>query len=184
MASASPSTPTRAPRKELGLQSRETDFYSKWLLLHALGPFLGPHERQFIADADQEDPTKLRRSFLNAISYLCDIERGGKTVTAAALQRLPLSNFLWLAANENVRKEVFDFVENILFNELSNVSAENRADVEKSILHSAVKLARQRMESYRLQVRNLCQKCCPLLQEDKDDESGIRYLSPMVTARE
>ena len=125
--------------------TEDIELYRRLLLLHLLGPFRGDHiERQFKENASKSSTDELRRSFLGGISYLCDIEKGGATVTAAALQKLPFSNFLWLAANEGVRPSVEHFVRSVL-DRLKGITSDTREEVEMRILNDAVDLASQRM---------------------------------------
>jgi hypothetical protein len=137
----------------------EMHLYPRLLLLQLLSPFRGDYvERQFKENTDKSSPEELRRYFLECISYLCDTEKGGATVTAAGLQKLPLSNFLWLAANEGVRLNVKEFVESVL-GELKDVTPNNRKSKEMLILRDAVNLASQRLEFYRAKMVELSKKC-------------------------
>lgn len=115
----------QAPRAVATQGAREyTAFYAEqiipdivtrlypWLaLFEALAKFKdGPQRR---ADSNDEI-CEARRDFLDLFAYLCDAQKGGASVTAAALQRLPLSNILCLAANEGIHRELKIYAENIL----------------------------------------------------------------------
>ena len=154
--------------------SEEHDIYQRLLLLHFLGPFHGKYsERQFKETNSKYSVVELRRSFLESISYLCDIEKGGATVTSAALQKLLYSNILWLGANEGIRPNIERFVQSVL-DRVKDINHENRETVEKSILHDAVKLAHQRMEFYRIKMVKFSKECRALLKETGLDSQGGR----------
>jgi hypothetical protein len=81
------------------------------VLFHALAKF---KDRQKSRHESTDTICEARRNFLDSFAYLCDVEKGGKTVTATALQSLVESDFLWLAANERIRDDILGYAMAIL----------------------------------------------------------------------
>lgn len=157
--------------------TEENDLYPRLLLLQLLSPFLGTHiERQFKQNDSKSSSDELRRSFLECISYLCDYEKGGATVTAAALQKLDYSNFLWLASNEGVKPNVEEFVLWVL-ERLKDITPDTQESIKRDILRRAVKLAAQRMEFYRTKMVEFSKRCRTLLKAMDSDIQGDRISS-------
>ncbi|KAI1334505.1 hypothetical protein F5Y15DRAFT_287442 [Xylariaceae sp. FL0016] len=74
-------------------------FYPRLLLYATLAGYKSTSEPR---QPSSDDSSEIRRKFLDSFAYLCDYKKGGATVTAAALQKLPCGNILWLAANEGI----------------------------------------------------------------------------------
>lgn len=83
----------------------EVDFYPKWNLFKALGDF---HEEKSRVDdlgiAEDDDSTSdqelLLQGYLNGVAYLCDVEKGGNTVTATGLDK---KGVLYIATNNGTK---------------------------------------------------------------------------------
>ena len=90
-------------------------FYEPVLLLHALDPIRGDRIKAS-ADHIPTSPNiqKIRRDFVNAITYICAYQKGSPYVTAAALERAPEGVRVWLAANANIAGFVVDFLRGVL----------------------------------------------------------------------
>ena len=154
----------------------EMELYPRLLLLHLLSSFRGDNvERQSDESATKSSLDEQRRDFLNGISYLCDIEKGGGTVTAAPLQKLTFSNFLWLAANQGVSLHIERFIRFVL-DELKDMNSHNRESKEMMIFHDAVNLASRRMQFYRTTMAIFSQECQKPLNEMVFDVQGERFL--------
>ena len=90
-------------------------FYEPLLLLDALGEVRGQRIKpEAVEDTTYTNITKHRRSFADGIAYICSYQRGPDWVTAVALERLPGTIRVWLTANEDIKSEVFEFLEGIL----------------------------------------------------------------------
>ncbi|KAH7074887.1 hypothetical protein BKA63DRAFT_324194 [Paraphoma chrysanthemicola] len=109
-----------------------------------------------------------RRDFLDSFAYLCDTEKGGKTVTATALQSLSESDLLWLAANEGVRDDVYSYAKTLL-QALKTVSSVTVDMVKSRIFSLAVEKCRPRNRFYRDKVQKLATNCRMQLRESADD---------------
>lgn len=164
-----PNAPTDSKDLPLPLYP-DISFYLKLLLLSVVTPYTGTHtERE---DASNS-PTKLRQEFLDKFAYLCDVEKGGATVTAAAIrktQKQVSSNELWLAANEGIRPEVHDFAKRTLAL-LKTTSEINRALVEEVILRDAIETGIKRIEFYckmMIAFEKICRNKVQISRQDSD----------------
>ncbi|KAH7014572.1 uncharacterized protein B0I36DRAFT_255249 [Microdochium trichocladiopsis] len=96
-----------------------------------------------------------RRDFLDAFAYLCDVEKGGATVTAAALEQLEHSNFLWLAANEGISQDVKAYAETLL----RGLQQPHFQGLEEWIFRQAVTKCAPRIETYQQGVKHHATAC-------------------------
>lgn len=147
-----------APRAMLngsaGLEENEVTLHKYLNLLHCLDEFQGQGriDREDKKCGENRYTTKeLRRSFLDGVSYLCDIRPNGGTVTAAAIRKFykkkEIQARLYLAANETIPDEVFGFVVKML-RDLEDMTPDNRGQKEEKILREALLLGQQRVEHY------------------------------------
>ncbi|KAH7380313.1 hypothetical protein DE146DRAFT_292685 [Phaeosphaeria sp. MPI-PUGE-AT-0046c] len=143
--------------------------YPRLVLFEALAAFKHKHkERQHSGD----HVCDARRDFLDSFAYLCDTRKGGSTVTAAALQKLPASDFLWLAANEGISDDVFNYAK-WLVRRLQTVTNENKVEVQSSIFSQAVAKSRERVQFYKDMVQPLARNCRMQLRDKERDEIVI-----------
>ncbi|KAI5803674.1 hypothetical protein EDC01DRAFT_611458, partial [Geopyxis carbonaria] len=131
-------------------------FFEPVLLLHALDPVRGSREYWDIPEktAKDLDPPELLHKFLSDISYICDTEQGGDTVTAAALGKDPetLKPVLVLACNEKMKDKTQEGLESVLehMRKLPDDPTERElSDLEGVILSEIVDLASSRLKTYR-----------------------------------
>jgi hypothetical protein len=90
-------------------------FYEPLLLLHALSPIRGERiKSEIIPDDPESNHIQLRRSFTNAIAYICAYQKGSDHVTATALEKTPQGVVVWLCANADVEEGVVTFLQGIL----------------------------------------------------------------------
>ena len=80
-------------------------FYEPLVLLHVLDPTRGAERPDLITDRGLDEYSKLWRNFVDQLSWLCDSEKGGDTVTALGAQRTVQGPIFWLASNSNSRKK-------------------------------------------------------------------------------
>jgi hypothetical protein len=138
------------------------------VLFHALAKF---KDRQKSRHESADTICEARRNFLDSFAYLCDVEKGGKTVTATALQSLVESDFLWLAANEGIRDDILDYAMAIL--QISkSVSLENELAVKARTFSLAVEKCRPRNRFYREQVQKYATQCRMELGKSQKDDLG------------
>jgi beta-galactosidase GanA len=108
---------------------------------------------------------------MDSFAYLCDVERGGKTVTAVGLQRVLLGNFLWLAANEGIRPDIKAYAEYML-ERLISITPENENEVQQHIFYRAVSVCSPRLECYQSEVKKLATSCRKKLRTELPNEAG------------
>jgi hypothetical protein len=161
-----------ASRLERIFHSAANNLYPRLALLEALARFKDGHKQR---EQSTDDICEARRDFLCSFAYLCDVEKGGATVTAAGMQKLPHSNILWLAANEGIRKDVKLYAEGIL-QKLKDVGPGNQEPVRNEIFRLAVEKCNSRIEYYRVEMQKYARNCRMQLRRDIQDDIGAIQL--------
>jgi hypothetical protein len=145
--------------------------YPRIALFEALS---GSKERPKSRRPSGNPDTERRRDFLNAFAYICDVEKGGKTVTATGLQQLRRSNILLLAANEGVRPEVFAYAIQIL-KTLKSIAPSllgQQQYVWRKIYQLVVEQCQPRIQFYKVKVKWYATICrMKLVNRDRNDLS-------------
>jgi hypothetical protein len=150
--------------------------YPRLVLFEALAVFKDkPRPRQRSDDTICE----ARRDFLDSFAYLCDVEKGGKTVTATALQSRLISDCLWLAANEGVRDDVLSYAMDVL-QILNTVTPENKSALKDRVFTIAVGKCRPRIQYYKDQVRRHATSCRMALKFREKNDVGMGTLLGMA----
>jgi len=122
-------------------------FYEPLVLLHVLDPSRGSRIPRYSSDVECQEE-ELRRSFVDSVAYICDYEKGGDTVTAAAIQKEPAGATIWLAANTNVQAKTISYLRNVL-DTLVAVDLSNRADTEELLARKIIGFNHKRLQAYR-----------------------------------
>lgn len=90
-------------------------FYEPLVLLYTLGSERAdrPPEnpRMNMSSISTEDA---RRTFLKALAYVCDYDKGGDTVTAIGLEQTPEANVFWVASNKDPTNKIVPFLKKLL----------------------------------------------------------------------
>ena len=149
-------------------ESLARNMYPKLSLLEALASFKDCHKQR---ERSSDDICEARRDFLDSFAYLCDVEKGGATVTATALQKLPYSNILWLAGNEGVHGDVKNYASTIL-QKLKEVNFGNKIEVQDDILQLAVQNCSPRIIYYKGIMQKYARNCRMQLRREIGDEIG------------
>jgi hypothetical protein len=152
-------------------QEESTKLYPRLALFEALASFKDKRKHRNESDDPQ---CEARRNFLDAFAYLCDTRNGGSTVTATALQKLPLSNFLWLAANEGVSDDVLGYAKDVLA-KLKTATMENQSELKNYIFQFVVEKCTARIQFYKNQVRKFALNCRMQLRSLESDDNGLMY---------
>jgi len=143
--------------------------YPRLVLLEALTGFMDkPKQRAKSGLAICE----ARRDFLDSFAYLCDVEKGGKTVTATGLQRLEKDNQLWLAANEGIRDDILIYANDIL-DQIKSATAETQSIIQDRIVALSVEKCKPRIQVYKTAVQELALKCRMALRRVNRDDAGM-----------
>jgi hypothetical protein len=153
-------------------QNATRNMYPRLALLEGLAGSRDDHKRR---GSSRNDTIEARRGFLDAFACLCDVEKGGATVTAAALRKLPRRTTLWLAANEGIRPEVKVHADSIL-QTLKRVESGNQVEIQDDILRFAVQACHPRINYYKGVMKNDAMKCRMRLRHEMRDEIGALHL--------
>jgi hypothetical protein len=126
----------------------------------------------------RDEVVETRRAFLDSFAYLCDVQKGGATVTAAGLQKLPESNILWFAANEGVRNDIKVYAENIPL-KLRNLNLNPNSDqaAQNEIFHLAVERCSPRIIVYQNEMKRLARNCRMQLNRETQNEAGKLFMT-------
>ena len=90
-------------------------FYEPLLFLDALGQVRGDRTKaRPPLETDRPEAIKACRDFSDAIAYIAAREKKPACVTAAVLGRTATNVTVLIAANENVKQEVIDFLKSLL----------------------------------------------------------------------
>lgn len=144
--------------------------YPRLALFEVLAKFKDGHQRR---KQSSDSICEARRDFLDSFAYLCDTEKGGASVTAAGLQKLPFGNILWLAANEGIPWDVKSYAESIL-QKLKEVDSETQKTVEDDIFRLVVQKCNLRIEFYKDKMQKHATNCTVKLRQEKRDEGVVR----------
>lgn len=148
-------------------------FYEPLVLLFALDRVQGDHlysdnNRLPLDDTPNKD---LRRRFLDSLSYICDYQKGGDTITAIGAAASPLSYYV--ASNKTPQTKVKDFLESV-FSQLAQVygmDEEERIKMENVLLESCVRFSEQRIRTYWRFLELSMEECCDKRQDNSVVES-------------
>jgi hypothetical protein len=149
-------------------QSETTKLYPCLVLFGALTAF---KDKRKSRQASGDPVCESRRDFLDSFAYLCDTRKGGGTVTAAALQELQNSNFLWLAANDGISDDLLDYAKTMI-NRLRSINAENQSAVKDDLFKLAMDKCTDRIQFYKDRVQILARNCRMKLRAWEQDETG------------
>jgi hypothetical protein len=144
------------------------ELYPRLALFETLAQFGNRQERRIPSG---DDAIEARRDFLDSFTYLCDVQKGGATVTAAGLQKLPHSNMLWLAANEGIRGDIKIYAETIL-SKLLSVDPSSRGTVENQIFQLAIENCKPRIAAYKEELQKYARNCRMQLRKESRNEAG------------
>jgi hypothetical protein len=143
-------------------------FYEPLVLLFALDRVQGDHlysDSKWLPLDDTTDK-ELRRRFLNSLSYICDYQKGGDTVTAIGAAASPLSYYV--ASNKTPGKEVKNFLESVFsqLEQIYDMDPEQRFNMENVVLESCVQFSEQRILTYWKFLEISMKECSDALQDE------------------
>jgi hypothetical protein len=144
------------------------------VLLHTLDPIRGAHLQRPTLDrarSSEYGNGELRRTFVDKLAYICDYAKGGDSVTAIALQRLPETVVFVVAANNNVRPRVTGLLHSILsqLKDCSALTPEQSVQLRDIIGAQCIDLSKSRVETYRRFLREPLRRCIATLQQSRGD---------------
>lgn len=168
----------RSPNESLLLQDNSQNiidhrrkllrrFYEPLLLLEALKRASQKRSKPEVDEPMSSSTTGFRRAFVDGIAYLCASERFSNHVTAAALERTPHGQVLWLATNDGVSQPTVNFLEAVL-KDLHLVATQEALkdrqkkaeDISPSLLRRAITFGAPRLQKYVNNIKNIELKQC------------------------
>ncbi|KAI5812961.1 hypothetical protein BZA77DRAFT_322726 [Pyronema omphalodes] len=161
-AADAPNNPTASEQALIPISPKQhRRFFLAALLLHTLNPIRGERRRRQNLPHDLHDISHdiLRDRFLDAVAYICDKEKGGNTVAAAALQDDPGGPILVLASNSvitdktlAVLKDIFRLMRSV---EFETAKPDEKKKLEDDIVRKLAELGRSRLKDYQNLARPL-----------------------------
>ena len=137
-------------------------FYEPLVLLYVLDRTQGDHiSRQDLERLPSGEISleELQRRLLDSLSYVCDFDKGGDTITAIAAASAPLTYYV--ATNNNSVEKVVPFLRSLLaqLGELYDFDPQRLSESESSILEYCVDFGEKRVKTYWRLLRESLKKC-------------------------
>lgn len=180
MNSAATQSPPTGPRGRW--TDEDIDFYALANFLRAFGEYHEPNSNHFDTEEDPaltnraEDEVNIRKQlllqgYLNGVAYLCDVKKGGNTVSANGIDQ---NIVLYIAANADLPWFVKKFVIKVL---MKTDFLNRPADVVvREVLEKAVEKARHRIDFYVQQLRRSFVNCRTSLETQFRGESHFQEI--------
>jgi hypothetical protein len=107
---------------------------------------------------------------VDKLAYVCDYEKGGESVTAIALQKLPDKVVFVVAANNNVRPKVASLLQRILsqLRDCAALTEEESIRLRDKIGAQCIDLSKGRVETYGRFLREPLRRCIMSLQQSRE----------------
>ena len=157
------------------------DFYELLVLLRILGPCIGPrtHGTLRTSSFDELLYTPVRR-FLDRLSWMCDYEPGGDTVSSIAVEETADGSVFWLATTYKcvpaIRPHLTEIIE--LLRSAHRLSAKDSHDLERKICNKCIAFASKRVKHYSKLLAHLIEQCRKVL--SSSDEQLAQDLSHLA----
>lgn len=158
-------------------------FYEPLVLLGVLDPTRGAHRPDLIIDRGLDEPSKLWRNFLDQLSWLCDSDAGGDTVTSVAAQKTIQHPCFWVASNSRSRGSARDHLE-WLFSRLKplyTATPVSTARIEHEIIVRCITFSSRRVKTYTAWLLTAIGKARHAMQAEATCEGECRRLSDRLT---
>lgn len=125
-------------------------FYEPLVLLSVLDPTRGAQRPDLIADRGLDEPSKLWRNFLDQLSWLCDSETGGDTVTSIAAQKSVDRPCFWVASNSTARQKAQRHLTWLFgcLKPLCTATSVSATQIEHEILTRCIAFGSKRVKAY------------------------------------
>ena len=162
------------------------DFYELLVLLRILGPCIGPrtHGTLRTTNFDESLYTPLRR-FLDRLSWVCDYDPGGDTVTSIAIEETADGSVFWLATTykcvPEVRRHLTEIIE--LLRSAHCLSAKDLYDLELKICNKCIAFATRRVKHYSRLLVHLFERCRKVFKSsDEQLAQDLSHLTRLETS--
>ena len=138
------------------------DFYEPLVILRILGPWIGPQIRIPSSTA----PYAPLHIFLDRLSWICDYEPGGDTVSAIALERNVVGVTAWLATSRKAVQKVETHLKYILecLQSTRTLSAGRLHDLAQEMCTVCIDFAHERVRRYTKLCCDYVKQCHATLQ--------------------
>lgn len=136
-------------------------FYEALVIFSMLGRPTRPTKK--------ERPRPQWHEFLDHLSWLCDFECGGKTVTSIAVETSSSGPVFWVAMNKRPRERAVNHLKWVL-SELDNLCRDHEIqaqDVQTNIFLESVRLSRRRVKYYRKNLIGLVHHSLTVLEDQR-----------------
>jgi hypothetical protein len=156
-------------------------FYGPIILLSALNDACMDNRLVKFPDLSldaEKSPEHGFHDFVNKLAQLCDIERGGKTVTALAVLQYPDHIQYRFTSNNREPGELNrtqKFITTIL-NALDRAEKRNAQGITSNILRTSLCFTRPRVEGYVKALKDEVARCISAIQRENTDECKCHNL--------
>jgi hypothetical protein len=120
----------------------------------------------------EKSPEHGFHDFVNKLAQLCDIERGGKTVTALAVLQYP-DHIQYRFTSNNRETGELDHTQNFIttiLNALGRAEKHNVQGITSNILRTSLCFTRPRVEAYVKTLKNEVTRCISAIQKENTEE--------------
>lgn len=127
-------------------------FYEPLVLLEVLDTTQGdriPQQTFESEDHETRDKVTERRTILNHLATVCDFDKGGLTVTALALERLPAGPAYWISSPSKLESKIVPFLHQTLRKLLAFVTEDagpmGQRDMERELFQDFTRFCMLRL---------------------------------------
>ncbi|KAB8356711.1 hypothetical protein FH972_024286 [Carpinus fangiana] len=138
------------------------EFYEPLVILRILGPWIGPRiQMSSRPNTSVEESHATLRIFLDRLSWICDYEPGGETVSAIALEVDAIGIVAWLATSHKSFQKAETHLRSILrrLHSAHTLSAEHVHRLTQDICSTCIGFAMKRVTRYIKLFQDFFQKC-------------------------
>lgn len=148
-------------------------FYEPLILLRALGQTRGTHTS---APQDASPTQSKRRRLLRNLSYLCDYEKGGETISAIGLEENEQCFVFWVASNSTgSRDKIVQFLKSCLaeIQRIFKLENEQRNAAEMKFILTCINFAVRRVKKEHSLLLRAVKKCEQYLDNTLAEDSRL-----------
>ena len=125
-------------------------FYEPLILLRILDPTRGEQSTRPTSEPKEQSLEEKWHKFLDQLSWVCDSETGGDTVSAIAAQKTPGGPVFWLAANSNPASKALPHLRWVL-KQLESIHDPSPPEIEKledDITTRCIEFSKNKVRNY------------------------------------
>jgi len=147
-------------------------FYEPLILLRILDPTRGDQSTRSASEPKEQSQEELWHKFLNQLSWVCDSEPGGVTVSAIAAESTPEGPIFWLAANKDPAFKALPHLRWVL-EQLDSIHKLSPPEIEKledDITMRCIEFSKNKVKNYGNRLR------CSIRKVEELFENGSRHV--------